>query len=533
MKRFVRGDIDGFFALGLDNLLMLILMSSLCLGVLSFSPELFFARILPATAIGLIVGNLFYARAALKLARRENRTDVCAIPYGVNLLTVIVYVYQVMLPAQTQALGSGLSKEEADIVAWHAGLVACLGSGLIEFLGAFFIDFIRRFTPRAALLAALAAIGIFFIGMDFVFRAWANPLVGMTTLAITMVVYFGRVTFVGKIPAGFVVLVLGTVLAWIIQVAPVGELRTEQIGLHFPLPVIGDLVESVQYMLPYMAVIVPMGFINLVLSLQNIESAAAAGDSYPARPALAFNGLGTLGASIFGSPFPTAIYIGHPGWKAIGARAGYSTLNAIVMTLICFTGVLSVVTYVIPLEAGMAILIWIGIMMGTQAFQATPSNHTPAVVVGLMPGIAAFSALISKHMLAVAGAIGGQSFFSEGTVEALVEIRTFFADGMFALEQGYVYTSIVLASATVAIIERKFRVGAAWLFSGAVLSTMGFIHSYQMTPFDVIGSFEINFTAWPWISLDMSKWTWGYLAMSGILLLMPYVTKPDDDEGPL
>ena len=521
MKKFVRGDIDGFFALGLDNLLMLILMSSLCLGVLQLSPDLYFGKILPATAIGLIIGNLFYARAAIKLGKKENRSDVCAIPYGINLLTVIVYVFQVMLPAQTQATAAGLSKEEADIIAWHAGLIACVGSGLIEFVGAFFINVIRKFTPRAALLAALAAIGIFFIGMDFVFRAWAYPLVGMTTLAITMVIYFGRVRFKFGIPAGLVVLVIGTAIAWATGVAPVGNWDTSQIGFHLPLPVIGDLFASLPYMIDYLAIIVPMGFINLVLSLQNIESAAAAGDSYEARPALAFNGLGTLAASLFGSPFPTTIYIGHPGWKAIGARAGYSTLNAIVMTAICFTGMLSVVIYTIPLEAGMAILIWIGIMMGTQAFNATPDKHAPAVVVGLMPGIAAFAALIAKHMLAVNGITSGQSFFSEGTIESLVQIRTFFADGMFALEQGYVYCSIVLASATVAIIERKFRVAAIWFLSAAVLSATGFIHTYEITPFDVISKLE----------LSMTKWTWGYLAMTAILALMPVFTEESESES--
>ncbi|MFP4540827.1 MAG: NCS2 family permease, partial [Opitutales bacterium] len=186
MKPLVKGDWDGLFALGLDNLLMLLLMSSLCLGVLGFSPDLFFGRVLPATAIGLVIGNLFYARMALRLARAENRNDVCAMPYGINLLTVFVYVLQVMLPAQGMALADGLDKEAADRLAWHAGLAACLGSGLIEFLGAFIVTRLQRITPRAALLAALAGIGVFFIAMDFVFRSFTYPLVGFTTLAITL-----------------------------------------------------------------------------------------------------------------------------------------------------------------------------------------------------------------------------------------------------------------------------------------------------------------------------------------------------------
>ena len=178
MKRFVKGDLDGFFALGLDNMIMFLLMSNLCLGFLGFSIDLFYGRILPAMAVGLIIGNVFYARQALQLAKKENRDDVCAIPYGTNLVTVIVYSFLVMYPAQQKALAEGLNKEAADVIAWHAGLIACLGSGLIEFFGAFVVERIRKVTPRAALLAALAGIGIAFIGMDYVFRTYAYPLIG-------------------------------------------------------------------------------------------------------------------------------------------------------------------------------------------------------------------------------------------------------------------------------------------------------------------------------------------------------------------
>lgn len=138
MKLFVKGDIDGFFALGLDNLLMLILMSSFCLGFpLFFPPELFFTQILPATAVGVLFGNVIYARMALQLAKKEGRDDVCALPYGVNLLTVFVYVFLVMFPAKLIALGQGHTDAEAAKIAWQAGIVACLGSGLIELGGSF------------------------------------------------------------------------------------------------------------------------------------------------------------------------------------------------------------------------------------------------------------------------------------------------------------------------------------------------------------------------------------------------------------
>jgi adenine/guanine/hypoxanthine permease len=45
---FVRRDIDGFFGLALDNLIQILLIIGLCQGVLGFSPELLYGRVLPA-----------------------------------------------------------------------------------------------------------------------------------------------------------------------------------------------------------------------------------------------------------------------------------------------------------------------------------------------------------------------------------------------------------------------------------------------------------------------------------------------------
>ena len=124
------------------------------------------------------------------------------------------------------------------------------------------------------------------------------------------------------------------------------------------------------------------------------------------RSSLVINGIGSVAAALFGSAFPTTIYIGHPGWKALGARAGYSVLNGAFVTIICVTGTLAWIAWAIPIDAGMAIVLWIGIVISAQAFQATPREHAPAVVVGLLPGIGAWGALMAKNGLRAAG-LGG------------------------------------------------------------------------------------------------------------------------------
>src|SRR5580765_5342394 len=135
MPWLVRGDIDGFFGLALDNLVQLLLIETLCRFVLGFPSELIYGRVLPGAAVSILVGNLFYAFQAKKLAERTGRTDVCALPYGINTVSLIAHVFLVMLPAKALAEKVGLPDPAR--IAWQAGLVATLSSGIIEFAAAF------------------------------------------------------------------------------------------------------------------------------------------------------------------------------------------------------------------------------------------------------------------------------------------------------------------------------------------------------------------------------------------------------------
>src|SRR5215470_3419864 len=241
MPWFVRGDIDGFFGLALDNLVQLLLIDTLCRFVLGFPPDLVYGRVLPGAAVSILIGNLFYAVQAKRLAARTGRTDVCALPYGINTVSLIAHVFLVMLPAKALATAAGAPDPAR--VAWQAGLVATLSSGLIELAAAFVAERVRRVTPRAALLSTLAGIALTFISGGFLLRTFARPIVGLTTLGIVTMTYFGHVRFKGRIPGGMVAVALGTALSWAIGIAPVGP-RPAYTGLHAPTPVLTDFVAS-------------------------------------------------------------------------------------------------------------------------------------------------------------------------------------------------------------------------------------------------------------------------------------------------
>src|SRR5436190_3027725 len=397
-----------------------------------------------------------------------------------------------MLPAKTLAIAAGAADPAR--IAWQAGLFATLASGVIELAAAPIAERVRKATPRAALLSTLAGIALSFISLGFLFRTFARPVIGLTTLAIVMLTYFGRVRFKGRIPGGVVAVALGTAIAWLTGIAPVGA-RPFAASLHVPVPVIGDLAAALAggHLWPYFSVIIAMGLFNVLGSLQNIESAEAAGDSYPTRRSLTINGFGSIAAALFGSAFPTTIYIGHPGWKAMGARAGYSVMNGAFITIICVTGTLAWISWAVPIDAGMAIVLWIGIVISAQAFQATPREHAPAVVVGLLPGIGAWAALMAKNGLTAAGMGTAARPFGEALIAEFQKSDTWI-HGVFSLEQGFLFTSMLLSAATVGIIERKWTAAAAWCGLAAVISATGLMHSYQWTTDDTV----LRLTpAWP------------------------------------
>src|SRR5262245_60210946 len=181
---FAKRDLDGFFGLFIDNIVQLLLIVQLCAtmcGMTGAHAELLYARILPGAAVSILIGNLFYAGQAHVLALRERRGDVTALPFGINTPSLLVFMFFVMIPTYEQ---TGDPEQ-----AWLMGLLACLGSGIIEFAGAFVAERVRRNTPRAALLATLAGIAITFISMNFALQIWNRPLIAMLPLAVVLITY--------------------------------------------------------------------------------------------------------------------------------------------------------------------------------------------------------------------------------------------------------------------------------------------------------------------------------------------------------
>jgi AGZA family xanthine/uracil permease-like MFS transporter len=521
VKYFVRGDIDGFFGLFIDNMLQLMLIQTMCVNLCGLPSELVNGYILPGAAISILFGNIFYGFQAWGLMKKTGRNDITALPYGINTPSMIAYIFLVMAPVYRDT-------QNADLT-WKVGLFACFFSGIMECGGAFVGDWLRKHTPRAGLLSALAGVAITFISMNFIFQLYASPAIALLPMLIILIAYASRIKLPIGLPAGLVAILIGTILAWTLKAMGMTDwqpaVATSDMAIHLPKTSITELATFLSNPLgwKYMSIIFPMGLFNIIGSLQNLESAEAAGDHFPTRSSMLVNGIGSVIASMFGSTFPTTIYIGHPGWKAIGARAGYSILNGIVITIVCITGGMTLLQQWVPVEAMLGILLWIGIIITAQAFVAVPKAHAMAVAFGLIPAFAAWSLdILIKPCLT----LGGKTL-----TEVIEPLKGFgvYLEGVISLSQGFLVTSLLYATILSFIIDRKFNKAAAWMVVAAVLSATGVIHAYQLVDGNVSNIFA------PMLDGDghmrymvATEFAWVYLTTAALLMLLHFTHRKMD-----
>src|SRR5271165_6199045 len=403
-KFWVAGDWNAFFGFGTNILVNVLVLTGLLRFVLKMPDALVFGRILPALGLMLCLSTCYYAFLAWRLARRTGRADVCALPSGVSVPHMFVVTFVVMLPIQA-ATGD-------PVQAWQAGLTWVFVQSFVLMAGGFIGPYVRKITPRAALLGSLAGISITFISMSPAAQVFSTPVIGVVCFAVILANWFGGVKYFGGVPGGLVAIALGTAIAWGSNLLGLGygHLGMDKVigslanfGFSFPLPAVDHIFGGFKYLGVILVTAIPFGIYDLIEALDNVESAAAAGDSFPTTRVLTADGVISLIGCCLGNPFINAVYIGHPGWKAMGGRIGYSAATGIMVIVLAWFGVISLLLAIIPVVAISPILLYIGMLIGSQAFQASPNTHAPAIVLSLTPHLAGWCKTLMDGALAAAG----------------------------------------------------------------------------------------------------------------------------------
>src|SRR6476469_3245252 len=289
---WTKGDTNAFFGLGFNILVNVLTLTSLLIFVVQVPTRDVLGTVLPALGIAMLAGNIYYTILARRLARRENRLDVTALPYGPSVPHMFIVVFVIMLPIYLAT--------KDPVQAWQAGLAWAF------LIGAFIGPFIRRITPRAAMLGTLAGISLTFISMRPAGQIWAVAWIGLPVLGIILVGFFTNIRLPGGIPIGLAALLVGTAIGWIggYMSVPDVSAAVQEIAVAVPTLHVGMLASGLGQLTPLLATAIPLGVYNFAEAMSNVESASAAGDSFNLRSVLLADGSGAIIGAALGSPFP-------------------------------------------------------------------------------------------------------------------------------------------------------------------------------------------------------------------------------------
>ncbi|MGR3757035.1 MAG: xanthine/uracil/vitamin C permease [Tranquillimonas sp.] len=469
-RLFARGDGSAFWALFTDNLVNLMVLSGICQFVFGMPAAIVYGRIVPGAAVAILAGIAVYTLLARRTAERAGR-PVTALPYGISTPVMFVYLFGVIGPIYWAT--------QDPLLAWQVGIGAGFIGGIIAAMGALIGPWLKRVTPRAGMLGTLCGIALVFIGAVPLATIFENPVIGFAALVIILWGLVGRFRLPFDIPAGLLAIGLGTAAALVLGQS---SIQLDGVGLHLPLPYLGDMVAGIGYLVAnpeLFLVLVPVQIYNFIETMNNVESAEAAGDSYPVGLCQVTDGAGTMLGALFGSPFPTTVYIGHPAYKRMEAHAGYILGVGAVIGLAAVFGLLALLNGLIPIAAAAPVLVFVSLSLITNTAHSVRPEHMAAVAIAIMPHISSF--LITKwgSLLNALGATGveGLPALGDGPLTAALLQEGAHYGGHLALSQGAIITGLIWGAIVAGVIDARFRNAAGFAAAAALMSSVGIIHA--------------------------------------------------------
>lgn len=480
------GDVNAFFGLMLDNIADLLLTVSLLSGVFGLSAEFALQNLIPGTAVGVLVGDLLFFWLAFRLARSSGRSDITAMPLGLDTPSTFGMVFFVLGPAYKAGLAGGMTEHDAAMHMWHIGICSIFISGLFKFACAFGSNWVRKVIPRAGLLGSLASVALVLISFLPLVEMLHVPVVALVALAIVLTALVGRIPLPMKLPGALGALLVAGSMYWLMA------LLDHQFGWELLPPIHSDLPEpgkgllptgwlsaftfqwtaALRDTIPYLPVVIPFALCTVVGGIDCTESAAAAGDEFDTGQVIAVEALATIAAALCGGVVQTTPYIGHPAYKAMGGRAAYVLATALFVGAAGVIGFFGFMYVIIPKPTVYPILIFVGLEITAQSFFATPKRHYPAVVLACVPSLASLALIFIDKLI---GALLGSGFdISKLPPTLLSEISI-----VRILANGFIVTSLLWAAMLAKIIDRRLKLAAAFALAMAVCTLFGITHSPQ------------------------------------------------------
>jgi AGZA family xanthine/uracil permease-like MFS transporter len=509
------GDVNAFFGLILDNIVNLAILAGILIGVFSFPADIVYTRMFPGTAFGVLVGDVIYTWLAFRLAKKTGRSDVTAMPLGLDTPSTIGMAFAVLGPAFIAAK-TRLPEREAAMVTWQVGMATMVLIGVFKLIMSFIGDSVRRWIPQAGLLGSIAGVGIALLGTLQLGEIFSEPIAGMIALGIILYALVARIQLPRRAPEVLASVFIGAVLYYVLgltglSVHPI-SFPQPQFPLAFPTPTLGFLEGLSLAVTQYLPLALPFAVLTIVGGIDVTESARVAGDDYNTRDILLTEAVATLIAGVCGGVSQSTPYIGHPAYKAMGGRAAYTLATGLIVGLGGVLGYIAFLADTLPRPVLAPILVFIGLEITGQGYLSTPRRHAAAVTLAVLPSIAQLIVIFLSQVHG--GALLASAVDPEGTIQATglnpAFIRT--CAVMVMLGNGFILSALLWGGGLAFLIDRKVAAASATFAACALLSLFGFIHSIQPSANIYL----------PWTTGSTLPYHWfiAYLSLAITLLLL-------------
>ncbi len=511
---FAPGDINGFFGLMFDNVTVLSFLAGVLVFAFGFPADIVYTRMFPGTAFGVLVGDLLYTWMAFRLARRTGSSTVTAMPLGLDTPSTIGLALVVLGPAFVSLKAAGMEPRAAALMTWYIGMATMVMMGVIKVALSFCGGWIQRVVPQAGLLGSLAGIGLALIGFTPLLDIFGLPLVGMISLGLVLYSLVAKIRLPWNVPGVLAAIAFGTAIYHLL--GPTGLVGSTyappsaELHLGLPLPTL-DFIKGLKAALPYLPISIPFALLTVVGGINVTESARVAGDEFKTRDILLTEAVATLVAGLCGGVAQSTPYIGHPAYKGMGSRSGYTILTGLFIGLGGMLGYVSFIVELIPRAVLAPILVFVALEIMVQAFLACPRPHAPAAAFAFFPTLARLLAIKYSNPAIVPAERFVQLMAATGKElpEALVTV---------ALGNGFILTAMLWGAFLAVLIDKRLRLASLYLGIMAACTFFGVIHSALPE-----GNVYL-----PWnlvIPLQRAipyQFTTAYLALAAIILLLSF-----------
>jgi adenine/guanine/hypoxanthine permease len=510
------GDVNAFFGLILDNVVNLAILAGILVGAFGFPADIVYRRMFPGTAFGVMIGDLAYTWLAFRLAKRTGRSDITAMPLGLDSPSTIGMAFAVLGPAFVAAKAR-MPVADAATLAWQVGMAAMVMIGVFKLGMTFVGDRIRRIVPQAGLLGSIGGVGIALLGTLQLGEVFSEPIAGMVAFGIILYALVARIRLPFRAPEVLASVAVGAAIYYALGAAgllvhPIA-VPVASFPVALPTPTLGFLQGLPIVVREYIPLALPFAILTVIGGIDVTESARVAGDEYNTRDVLLVEALATLVAGLFGGVSQTTPYIGHPAYKAMGGRAAYTLATGLVVGLGGVFGYVAFVADVLPKPVLAPILVFIGLEITGQSFLAPPRRHAAAIAIAVMPSVAQlvviFLSQIQNGALMTAALDPALTARASGILNPAF-IRT--CGVMIMLANGFILTALLWGSAAAFLIDRRIGRASAVLVVCGALSLFGFIHS-------VLPSGGV-YLPWRLTTVLPYHWTIGYVGLAALLLAM-------------